>query len=108
MPGDKDGLFSDHVVCRRHRLLRIASVIGDDQVEFFAEHPTLGVDVGDRHLGAALHLLAERGVGTGDRPDHRNRHVLRVGCTGGHCKRRRQDDRTDQEFHETSPVRRSV
>ena len=103
MPGDKDDLFPDYVVGCRHRLFRIASVIGDDQVEFLAEHPALGVDVGDRHLGAPLHLLAERGIRACDRPDHRNRHVLRVGDTGGQRKRRRQDDRMDQVFHETPP-----
>ena len=93
MPGDKDDLLADHVVGRRDRLLRIASVVGDDQVELLAEHAALGVDVGDRHLGAALHLLAERGIRAGDRPDHRDRDVLRVGDTAPpNAKRRRQND----------------
>ena len=79
MTGDKNHLFPDHVIGRRHRLLRVASVVGDDQFEFLAEHPALGIDVGDRHLGAALHLFANRGIRAGDRPDHRYRDVLGLG-----------------------------
>ena len=46
-------------------------------LSLLAEHAALGVDVLDRHLGAALHLLAEGGVLAGDRPDHGDRNVLR-------------------------------
>src|SRR5438445_8189667 len=43
---------------------------------------SLGVDVGNGHLGAAYHLLAERGIGAGDRTDHGEGDVLRVDGAG--------------------------
>ena len=107
MPGDKNDLLPDHVVGRRDRLFRIARVVRDDQVEFLAEHPALGVDVGDRHLGAALHLLAERGIRAGERADHGDRDILRADGAGADYERRRHDDRSDQVFHNASPVRYS-
>ena len=56
-----------HLVGDRDRLLRIAGVVADLEHQLLAEHAALGVDVLDRHLGAALHLLAESGVLTGHR-----------------------------------------
>ena len=108
MSGDEHHLFSDHFVCRRNRLLGIARIVRENEIEPFTEHPTLGVDVGDRHLGAAHHLLARSGLRAGDRPDHRDRDILRVGDAGTERERRRKDDRLDQMFHMTSSVRRSV
>ena len=93
MPGDKHDLLAGNVVGRRDRLFRVTRVIGEDQIELFAEHAALGVDVGDRHLGATRHLLPERGIRTGDRPDDRDRDILRVGEPRGRREYRRQDYR---------------
>jgi hypothetical protein len=93
MSGDEHHLLSHHFVCRRNRLLGIAGIVRDNEVELFAEHPAFGVDVGNRHLGAARHLLAESGIRAGDRPDHRDRDGLRFDDAGTECERRCQDDR---------------
>ena len=105
MPGDKDDLLADNVVGRGDRLLWIARVVRDNQIKLFAEHPALGVDVGDRHLGAALHLLAKRGIRAGDRPDHRDRDVLRIGDAGTEGKSADATEcRSNETFHETSVI----
>ncbi len=102
MPVDKHDALSDNFVGRGHRLLRIASVVGQDHFELLTEHAALGVDIGDRHLGAALHLFSDNGIRAGDRADHCNRNVLCVGDCAGQHKSRRQDDGSDEALHETS------
>ena len=80
MPIDEHGPLADHVVRRRDRLFRIARVVGDFEGELLAENAALRVDVLDRHAGAARHLLADRRVRPGDRPDDRDLDVLRPGA----------------------------
>jgi hypothetical protein len=55
------------VVGDRHCLLRIAGVVADFQLQLLSDDAALGVDVGDRHLGALADLVAGRGVLTGHR-----------------------------------------
>ena len=62
MSSDEHHLLSDHVVRRSNRLLWIAGIVGDNKITLLSEHSTLGVDIGNRHFGAARHLLAQRGI----------------------------------------------
>ena len=73
MPGHELDPGAGHLVRDRHRLLRIAGIVAGGEVELLAEHAAGGVDVGDGHFAAVLHLRAERGVLTGDRTDNRDR-----------------------------------
>ena len=59
MPGHEHDPVVDHLVGDRDRLLRIAGIVADLERQLLAEHAALGVEVLDRHLGAALHLIAE-------------------------------------------------
>ena len=60
--GDEDDAVTDQLAGERHRLIGIAEVVAHDQLDFLAEHAALGVEVLDRHLGAALIPLAGPGV----------------------------------------------
>ena len=103
MARDEHHLLADYIVCCRNRLLRVARIVGDDQIELLAEYSALGVDVGNGHFGAARHLLAESGVRAGDRPDHRDGDILRFDAAGAERERHRQDDAKDKAVHETLP-----
>ena len=59
MAGDEDDALGDEDVGDGDRLLGIALVVADAEGEVLARDAALGVDVLDRLLGAALHLLAE-------------------------------------------------
>ena len=76
MPGDEGDLLVDHLVGDGDRLLRLAGVVADLQHQAVAEHAAGGVDVGDRHFGAASHLLAENGVLAGHRPGGADKQVF--------------------------------
>ncbi len=76
MPGDEHHAADREFIGDGDRLLGIASVVADLQHEFFPEHAAFRVDVGDRLVGAAPHLLADGGVRAGDRAGHRDLDVL--------------------------------
>ena len=67
MAGHELDALRHHLVGNRHGLLRIAGVVADFENELFAIDAAGGVDVGHRHFGAALQLLAESGILAGDR-----------------------------------------
>jgi oligoribonuclease (3'-5' exoribonuclease) len=58
MPGDKDHAIAYKLAGKRHRLIGVAEVVADDQLDILAEDAGPGVEIRDRHPGAALVLLA--------------------------------------------------
>ena len=64
--GDGDRL-TDELLRRERCQLGIAAVIHNDQLQRFAQNPALGVEIGDRQLGAGQMRLAHPGVGPGQR-----------------------------------------
>ena len=86
--GHEDDLVGDHLVGDGRRLLGIAGIVADLQHELLAVHAAGGVDVLDRHLGAALHLLAEGGILAGHRPDRGDLDLRK-----SRCRRRRWQPR---------------
>ena len=75
VPVDEHHALVDELVGHRHRLLRVAGVVTDLDLELLAADAALGVQVLRRQLGAALHLLAEDGVLPGDRAGDGDGHV---------------------------------
>ena len=67
MPGHQHGAGRGDAVGDGDGFLRIAAVVLDRELELLAHDAAGGVDVGDRLLGAGLHLRAERGVVAGHR-----------------------------------------
>ena len=65
MPGDEDDAVAREFAGERHRLIGVAEVVTNDQLDALAEHATLGVEILDRELGGALILLAEPGQSAG-------------------------------------------
>jgi hypothetical protein len=63
----EDHVLIRHLVGNGYGLFRITSVIAYLKLKFLAFNTTFGIDVGDRHLGAAPKLLTKRGVLTGHR-----------------------------------------
>ena len=108
MPGDKDDLLAGDLVRRRDGLLGIAGIVGDLEHELVAEHPAFGVDVGDRHLGTALHLLAKDRIRAGDRPDNGDFDVGRPRRAGASGDCRSKNDQPGQPLHETPLPRFSI
>ena len=78
--GHEDDLVGDQLVGDGGRLLGIAGIVADLQHELLAVHAAGGVDVLDRHLRAALHLLAEGGILAGHRPDRRDLDLRKSRC----------------------------
>ena len=70
MPGDEDDAIADQLAGERHRLIGVAEVVADDQLDALPEHAALGVEILDRQLGAALKPLAGPGVDAGHRRGH--------------------------------------
>src|SRR6476660_7635251 len=107
MPGHELDARGGHLVGDRHRLLRIAGVIAGGEVELFAEHAAGGVDVGDGHFAAILHLRAEGGVLAGNRPDNGDwGGVVTVApATAGHGYGRGQsDEQPSNSLHSHLPI----
>src|SRR5262245_10770163 len=73
MPGDEGNSLAAHLICHRDRLLRIAGVVANLEVELLAEHAAGRVDVFDGEFGPVLHLRAEGSVLTRHRADHCDR-----------------------------------
>ena len=72
MPGDEDGAIARQLACERHRLIGVAGVVADDQLDALAQDAALGVEVLDRHPGGALVLLAEPAHRAGHRAGDRD------------------------------------
>ena len=85
----------DHALARkllrdRARLLGVAGVVADLEPEFFAEHAAGGIDVGDRLLGAVLHLPAERRLAAGHRAGGGDDDVRRHRRAGKEAEKKRK------------------
>jgi len=63
------------------RLLRIASVIADEQCELLAKHAAGSVEIGNRLFGTVLQLASECGFAAGHRTGNGDGDVLRE-CGG--------------------------
>ena len=102
---DEHDALGGELVGDGHRLLRVAGVVGDGEREWLAVHTALGVDVLDRQLGPALHLLAERGVLAGDRPGNGDRDV--GACRADTARGREGGDHAEASHrcHECLPSR---
>ena len=69
MPGHEDHLFGGKVIGDHPGLPGVAGIIGDGEGELLAKNAARLVDFLNRHLGAALHLLAVGCVLSGHRAD---------------------------------------
>jgi hypothetical protein len=67
MPGDEDNAVAYEFLGDGHRLVRIARVVGERQFNSLSKDTAVGVDIGDRHLGALLDLLTAEDVLSGKR-----------------------------------------
>src|SRR5215217_2406499 len=83
MPDDEDDAFAYQLVCCGNRLIRIAEVVGHEELDFVAEDATLGVEIGGRHPGTALELLAEPSLTAGHWAGHTNQDFRPSGCIKG-------------------------
>ena len=72
MAGDEDDAVAGQLARQRHRLIGVAEVVTDDQLDTLAEHAALGVEILDRQLGAALKAIAGPGIDAGHRGGHAN------------------------------------
>jgi hypothetical protein len=72
VPDDHIDLVGDQLVRCRDRLLGVAIVISDDELQGLAEQAAALVDLGYGHLDRALVLLAEPRHLAGDRPGRTN------------------------------------
>ncbi len=111
MAGDEGHIVAAHLVGDGDRLLRIAGIVADIEIELLAEHATRGVDVLDGHLAAVLHLRPERGVLTRDRADDGDRRRLVVIATAAarHKNGRNQGcDQPGKTLHCYLPRKRPV
>ena len=88
MTGHQLDALGGKLVGDRHRLLRVAGIVADIQHELLAQHPAGLVQIGDRLLGAFLHLRAERRIFPGDRPGDGDMDRLRP---AGHRRAGQQD-----------------
>ena len=82
--------FAGELFRDRARLLRIAGVVADLQLELLAKHAARGVKIGDRLLGAVAHLPAEGGLPAGHRSGRGNRDILRIRRAGGEKRKKRE------------------
>jgi hypothetical protein len=101
--GDEDDLVVDELVGDGHGLLRVAGVVADLEDELLAVDAALGVDVLHRHLGAALHLLAEDGVLAGHRAGGRDHHVGLGRSTRRHERRGAEEHAGQRAAHRMVP-----
>ena len=59
MPDDEDDTVAYQLVRCGDRLIRVAKIVGHDELDLLAEEAALAVEIRGRHPGAALELLAE-------------------------------------------------
>ena len=57
MPDDEDDAVAYQLVCCGDRLIRVAEVVGHDELDLLAEEAAFAVEISGRHPGAALELL---------------------------------------------------
>ena len=62
MPGDEHYAIAHELVGDGDRLLGIAGVVGERQGHALTEDTACRIDVGDRHFGTVLDLLAPEDV----------------------------------------------
>ena len=87
MSNDEHRIALDHLVGDGHRLLRVAGIVADQEVEFLAEHSARSVDVFDGQFAAVLHLGAESGIFTRNWADHGDRYRISVFLSAAACNR---------------------
>jgi hypothetical protein len=109
MPGHERHLLAGEFLADRARLLRIAGIVADFELELLAEHAALGVDVGDGGFGAVLQLRAERRVLARHRPRDADGDLLCGGrsaeCEPGERKTcREQNSIKTQLIHGVLPL----
>jgi hypothetical protein len=99
MAGDQRHAFRRHLVGDRDRLLRIAGIVADIEIELLAEHAARGVDILDGKLGAVLHLRAEGGILTRDRADDGDRRGVALFASAASGAQRGQSEGCEQPGH---------
>jgi len=87
MSGDEHHIALGHLVGDGHRLLRIAGIVADREVQLLAEHSARSVDVFDGQFAAVLHLGAESGIFTRNWADHGDRYRISVFLSAAACNR---------------------
>ena len=75
MTGDEDHAVAHQFASQRHRLIGVAEVVADDQLDALPEDAASGVEIRDRHLGGAFELLAAPRLRAGHRAGHANQNV---------------------------------
>ena len=85
MPDDEDDAVAYQLVCCGDRLIRVAEVVGHNELDLLAEDAALGVEIRGRHPGAALELLAEPSLSAGHWAGHANQDLGRRGRSPGCC-----------------------
>ncbi len=104
MPGHERHLHAGEFLADRARLLGIAGVVADLDGELLAHHAPRRIDVGERHVGAVLELLPERGVLAGHRPGNADRERVLCERRAGKCHAGAQHEPgKPQMFHCLSP-----
>ena len=96
MAGHEWDLGTPDLFRHRARLLGVAGIVFDVERQFLAEQTASGIEVGDRHLSAVLHLPAEGRFAAGHGAGYRDGDVLRE-CAGRQCKRRAQGQADELE-----------
>jgi hypothetical protein len=85
-------ILIDQLGDAEHRLIRLALIIIEHQLDLLAVDAALGLDLVERHLIAVLVRLAERGLRAGDRRDDADAERLAVGLAAALASRARGDD----------------
>ena len=75
MPGDEYNAVADQLVGDRYGLSRVTGVVGKRQKNPLPEDAAVGIDIGDRHLGALLDLLTAEDVLSGKRTGGRDQNL---------------------------------
>ena len=92
------------VVGHAHRLLGVAPVVADGQLDLLAQYATLGVDVGDGFLGALAHLLADRGLRAGHRAGDADLDVGPGAAAAKDAGRGNGEENRLEPVHESNPT----
>ena len=105
MPGDEDDAVADQLVCGGDRLIGVAEVVAHDELDLLAEDAALGVEIRDRHPGAALELLAEPSLTAGHWAGHTDQNFRASGCIkrAERCQHERGGEDDGPDLHGTAP-----
>ncbi len=82
MPDYDRHLHAGELLADRARLLGIAGIVADFELDLLAEHAARGVDVGDGLFGAVPQLAAERGFAARHRAGNADANVLSKSRSG--------------------------